>query len=156
MIQTLILRGIDPPYLIVRVVPSLFHVTVLPAHLSDQELTALARAQVQANGFDACLVHAARHGLALPAEGAEHLVADVPFARFDHWSSAPVIGRLQTPSPPPTTDESLRRQARLEAAVGAFSARRAELLRQRGMLPVAPYLLGDATKAGREATPAEL
>ncbi len=56
MIQTLILRGIDPPYLIVRVVPSLFHVTVLPAHLSEQELTALARAQVRANGFDACLV----------------------------------------------------------------------------------------------------
>jgi len=36
MIQTLILRGIDPPYLIVRVVPSLFHLTVLPAHLSDE------------------------------------------------------------------------------------------------------------------------
>jgi len=43
MIQTLILRGIDPPYLIVRVVPSLFHVTVLPAHLSEQELTARSR-----------------------------------------------------------------------------------------------------------------
>ena len=156
MIQTLILRGIDPPYLIVRVVPSLFHVTVLPAHLSDQDLTALARAQVRANGFDACLVHAARHGLALPAEGSEHLVADVPFARFDHWSSAPVIGRLKTASPLPTTEESRRRQARLEAAVGAFSARRAERLRQRGMLPVAPYLLGDPTKAARDATPAEL
>ena len=43
VIQTLILRGIDPPYLIVRVVPSLFHVTVLPAHLSEQELTARSR-----------------------------------------------------------------------------------------------------------------
>src|SRR5439155_26643688 len=95
MIPTLILRGIDPPYLIVRVVPSLFHVTGLPAHLSDQDLMALGGAQVRANGFDACLVHAARHGLALPAEGAEHLVADVAFARLDHWSSAPVIGRLR-------------------------------------------------------------
>src|SRR5205809_3549851 len=147
MIPTLILRGIDPPYLIVRVVPSLFHVTVLPAHLSDQDLMALARAQVRANGFDACLVHAARHGLALPAEGAEHLVADVAFARLDHWSSAPVIGRLKTPSPLPTTNESRRRQARLEAAVGAFSARRPELLRRRGMLPVAPYLPGAPTQA---------
>src|SRR2546422_1388096 len=103
MIQTLILRGIDPPYLIVRVVPSLFHL-VLPAHLSDEELIALGRAQVRANSFDACLVLAARHGLALPAEGAEHRVADVGFARFNHWSSAPVIGRLKTPSPLPTTD----------------------------------------------------
>ena len=155
MIQTLILRGIDPPYLIVRVVPSLFHVTVLPAHLSEHDLTVLARAQVRANGLDACLVLAVRHGLALPAEGAEHLVAAVPFARFDHWSSAPVIGRLRTASPLAPTDESLRRQTRLEAAVGAFAAQRAELLRRRGMLPVAPYLLGDPTKAGRDATPAE-
>src|SRR6266404_5641769 len=95
-----------------------------------------------------CLVHAARHGLALPAEGAEHLVADVPFARFDHWSSAPVIGRLKTASPLPHTEESRRRQARLEAAVGAFSARRAELLRQRGLLPSRPTCSGIRRRPG--------
>src|SRR6266849_701797 len=91
MIQTLILRGIDPPYLIVRVVPSLFHVTVLPAHLSEQDLTALARAQVRANGFDACLVLAARHGLALPAEGAEHA------HQRPNWSGNCTASGLATP-----------------------------------------------------------
>jgi len=156
MIKTLILRGLDPPYLIIRVVPSLFHVTILPAHLGGPDLLAIARAQVRANKLDACLVLAARQVVAMPAEGSEDMVADVPFARFDHWSSAPVIDRLKTAYPLPTTDESLRRQAMLEAAVATFSARRAEILRERGMLAVAPYLIGDPAKGGREATPAEL
>lgn len=156
MIETLILRGLDPPYLIIRVAPSLFHVTILPAHLGDPDLSAIARAQVRANNLDARLVLAARQVLAVPVEAPEHVVADVPFARFNHWSSAPVINRLKTAYPLPTTEESLRRQAMLEAAVATFSARRAEILRQRGMLAVAPYLVGDPGKGGREATPAEL
>lgn len=156
MIATLILRGLDPPYLIVRIVPSLFHLTVLPAYLGDHELSAVARTQVHANKLDACLVLAADQVLAMPAEAPERVVADVPFARFSHWSSAPVINRLKTAYALPTTDESVRRQAMLEAAVATFSARRAEMLRQRGMLAVAPYLVGDLAKGGREATPAEL
>ena len=49
----------------------------------------------------------------------------------------------------------LRRQSALEAAVKEYPARRAEVLRQRGMLPSADFVVGDLTKGGRDATPDE-
>src|SRR5206468_8251859 len=75
---------------------------------------------------------------------------------FGHWISAVVTRQLKTARPLPPTDELLRRQTALEAAIREYPARRAEALRQRGMLPPADFVVGDLTKGGRDATPAEL
>jgi hypothetical protein len=50
----------------------------------------------------------------------------------------------------------LRRQTALQAALKEYPARRAEVLRQRGMLQPTDIVMGDLTKGGRDATPAEL
>src|SRR5438094_2617781 len=156
MLRTLILPAADPPYLLVEIVAALYHPTVLPADFGDDDLEAVAKAQVQANRLDACLVLGERRVLAIDAEGAEHLVAEIPFRLLGHWSSAAVTRRLKTASPLPATEEMLRRQTALENALREYPARRAEALRQRGMLPPADFVVGDLTKGGRDATPAEL
>ena len=156
MLRTLILPAVEPPYLVVEIVAGLYHVAVLPADFSDDHLEAVARAQVQANRLDACLVLGERRVLAIHAEGVERLVAEPPFRLFGHWSSAAVTRGLRTARPLPPTDEVLRRQSALEAAIKEYPARRAEVLRQRGMLPSADFVVGDLTKGGRDATPAEL
>src|SRR5213078_223909 len=78
------------------------------------------------------------------------------FPLLGHWGSAAVTRRLKTASPLPATNDLLRRQTSLEAAIKEYPARRAEVLRQRGMLPSADFVVGDLTKGGRDATPAEL
>src|SRR5437867_11307529 len=156
MLRTLILPAVEPPYLVVEIVTALYHLTVLPADLPEDDLNAIARAQVQANRLDACLVLGERRVLAIDAEGLERLVAEPPFRLFGHWISAAVTRRLRTARPLPPTDEVLRRQTALEAAIREYPARRAEALRQRGMLPPADFVVGDLTKGGRDATPAEL
>ncbi len=133
-----------------------YHLTVLPADLSEDDLNAIARAQVQANRLAACLVLGERRGLAMNAEGTERLVAETPFRLLGHWSSAAVTRRLKTASPLPATDELVRRQTALEDAIKEYPARRAEVLRRRGMLAPADFVVGDLTKGGRAATPAEL
>src|SRR5437899_1776295 len=156
MLRTLILPAVEPPYLVVEIVAGLYHFTVLPADPPDDDLIAVARAQVQANRLDACLVLGGRRVLAMNAEGTERLVAEIPFRLLGHWISAAVTRRLRTARPLPPTDEVLRRQTALEAALKEYPARRAEVLRQRDMLPPADFVVGDLTKGGRDATPAEL
>src|SRR5882724_3399971 len=156
MLRTLILPAVEPPYLLVELVAALYHLTVLPADLPEDDLNAIARAQVQANRLAACLVLGERRVLAIDAEGVERVETDIPFRLFGHWISAAVTRRLKTTRPLPPTDEVLRRQTSLEAAIKEYPARRAEVLRQRGMLPPADFVVGDLTKGGRDATPAEL
>jgi len=155
MLRTLILPAVEPLYLVVEIVVALHHLTVLPADFGDNDLEAVTRAQVEANRLDACLVLGERRVLTIDAEGAERLVAEIAF-RLGHWSSAAVTRRLKTASPLPATDDLLRRQAALGNAIKAYPARRAEALRQRGMLPPADFVVGDLTKGGRQATPDEL
>src|SRR3989442_10657093 len=155
MLRTLILPAVEPPYLVVEIVATLYHLTVLPADLPENDLNAIARAQVQANRLDACLVLGERRVLAIDAEGVERVETDIPFRLLGHWSSAAVTRRLKTARPLPPTDEVLRRQSALEAAIKEYPARRAEVLRQRGMLPSADFVVGDLTKGGRDATPDE-
>jgi len=156
MLRTLILPAVEPPYLLVELVAALYHLTVLPAEFGDDDLEAIARAQVQANRLAACLILGERRVLAIDAEGVERRETEVPFRLFGHWISAAVTRRLRTARPLPPTDEVLRRQTALEAAIREYPARRAEVLRQRGMLPSADFVVGDLTKGGRAATPAEL
>ena len=94
--------------------------------------------------------------LAIDAEGVERRETEVPFRLFGHWITAAVTRRLKTARPLPPTDELLRREAALDAAIKAYPASRAEALRQRGMLPPADFVVGDLTKGGRGATPCEL
>src|SRR5438445_8819310 len=155
MLRTLILPAVEPPYLVVEIVAALYHLTVLPAEFGDDDLEAIARAQVRANRLDACLVLGERRVLAIDAEGVERRETEVPFRLFGHWISAALTRRLRTARPLPPTDEVLRRQSALEAAVKEYPARRAEVLRQRGMLPSADFVVGDLTKGGRDATPDE-
>ncbi len=156
MLRTLILPAVEPPYLVVEIVAALYHLTVLPADFDDNDLAAVTRAQVRANRLDTCLVLGERRVLTIGAEGVERLVAEIPFRLLDHWSSAAVTRRLKTASPLPATDDLLRRQAALETAIKAYPARRAEVLRKRGMLPPADFVVGDLTKGGWQATPDEL
>src|SRR5438046_5438826 len=156
MLRTLILPAVEPPYLVVEIVAGLYHLTVLPAEFGDDDLEAIARAQVRAYRLGACLVLGERRVLAIDAEGVERRDTEVPFRLFGHWISAAVTRRLRTARPLPPTDEVLLRQTALDAALKEYPARRAEALRQRGMLPPADFVVGDLTKGGRAATPAEL
>src|SRR6266404_4727419 len=149
MLGTLILPAVERPYLVVEIVAALYHLTVLPADLPEDDLKAVAKAQVEANRFAGCLVLGEHRVLAIDAEGTGHLVAEIPFPLLSHWSSAAVTRRLKTASPFPATEELLRRQTTLEAAIREYPARRAEALRQRGMLPPADFVVGDLTKGGR-------
>ena len=94
--------------------------------------------------------------LAIDTEAVERLGTEIPFRLFGHWVSAAVTRRLKTARPLPPTDELLRRQGALDAAINEYPARRAEALRQRGMLPPADFVVGDLTKGGRQATPDDL
>jgi len=156
MLRTLILPAVDAPYLLVEIVSGLYHLTVLPAGFGDDDLEAPARAQGRANRLDACLVLGERRVLAIHAEGIERRETEIPFRLFGHWSSAVVTGRLNTARALPSTDEVLRRQMALEAALREYPARRAEMLRKCGMLAPADFVVGDTTKGGWEATADEL
>src|SRR6266699_531218 len=96
MLRTLILPAVEPPYLVVEIVAALYHLTVLPAEFGDDDLEAIARAQVRANRLDACLVLGERRVLAIDAEGVERRETEVPFRLFGHWISAAVTRRLKT------------------------------------------------------------
>ncbi len=156
MLRTLILPAVAAPYLLVEIVAGLYHLTVLPADFGEDDLEAIARAQAQANRLDVCLVLGERRVLAIHPEGVERRETEIPFRLFGHWSSAVVTGRLNTARALPSTDDVLRRQMALEVAMREYPARRAEVLRQRGMLPPADVVVGDLTKGGRDATPDEL
>src|SRR5438094_10370580 len=101
MLRTLILPAVEPPYLVVEIVTALYHLTVLPADLPEDDLNAIARAQVQANRLAACLVLGERRVLAIDAEGIERPETEIPLRLLGHWMSAAATGRLKTACPLP-------------------------------------------------------
>ena len=58
-----------------RVVPTLYHVILLPAEVPPDGLRALARSQVRANRLHTCVVLGNDLGLYLTPEGGETVVA---------------------------------------------------------------------------------
>src|SRR5947207_14065100 len=104
MLRTLILPAVEPPYLVVEIVAALYHLTVLPAEFGDDDLEAIARAQVRANRLDGCLVLGERRVLAIGAEGVERRETEVPFRPFGHRISTAVNPPLTTRSPRPPSD----------------------------------------------------
>lgn len=156
MIKALILAAVEYPYMVVRLVDCLFHVTVLPGDLDHADLWGITKAQAAANRLDTCLLLSEHEVLWFDQAGAERVSDAVPFPMFAHWSSAAITGRLKTAVPLPSTLELERRKAILQAATTEYPRQRAELLKRRGMVPPGDYLVGDLTKGGRDATPAEL
>ena len=57
------------PYLVTRVVPTLYHITLLPEDLSYEVAETLVRRQVEANHLPTCLVVAPDRALYVAPDG---------------------------------------------------------------------------------------
>jgi len=125
------------PYLVTRVVPTLYHVISLPMGFPDSELHALTGRQVLANRLDTCLVLAAERAIYFDPSG-DSRNSDTP----------PAGGSIMSGQLLPAVDfaqsEELRiRGEQLEEFAAASRAS-------------GGYLMGDLTKGGRAATNEEL
>jgi hypothetical protein len=121
------------PDLVIRVVPTMYHITLLPADASERDLAGIARAQWSANRFEVCLVLGPQRALYIDANGQDRLKMMPPRGGF------PIAGRLKPPTAWPTTTELQVRQRRLTSFIDAHA-------------PKNGYLFGDLTKGGREAS----
>jgi len=117
------------PYLVTRVMPTLYHITLLPGGLGELELSVLARAQWCANRLDVCLVIGPERALYISADGLDRLDREPPRGGIR------ITGRLKPPATWPDTADIQVRQRRLDASVLKVS-----------------YGFGDLTKGGREAS----
>jgi hypothetical protein len=140
MINLVTTRAVDGPifdgypYLITRLVPTLYHIILLPGDASERDLAEIVRAQWRANRLDTCLVVGPDRALYIDATGHDRLESSPPRSGF------PVTGKLQPPRAWPDTTELQERQRRLDSFIEA--------------LPLKPrFLLGDPTKGRREASP---
>lgn len=120
------------PYLMSRVVPALYHIIVIPAHLPMDKYHDLFRRQRDANQLETCLVldpstaWCGSHGSPGPPPSGGVIVID----------------RLQPPEEFDPDPDLRTRRARL----ARFAAARNP----------GGYMLGDLTKGGRTASPAEV
>lgn len=124
------------PYISTRVVPALYHITLLPQHWIWEELTSLARYQVAANRLPVCLVLANDRCVYYTADGQESASDRPP------RGGALVADFLRLCVDLPVTPELAERSDLLHAIIARQS--------QQG-----GYLLGDLRKCGRRATEAE-
>jgi hypothetical protein len=121
------------PYLVTRVVPTMYHITLLPEDLAPNDLLDIGRRQRDANRLPVCIVTALDDALYLAPDGTERSSATPPEGgiivtdRFE-----PCRPFLQTPA--------LRAR---RAALDAFIDR---------VTPRAGGMLGDISKGGRPAT----
>jgi len=122
------------PYLVTRVVPTLYHIILLPKGEQDK-LIKIASAQVSFNKLESCLVLAPREALYIYPDGSEMRSSDIP------TGGVLVHDRLRPWKAFPDDRELSGRKDLLEKYIGA--------LKQEG------YLLGDLTKGGRKPTPRE-
>jgi hypothetical protein len=149
------------PYLAVRVVSAMRHVTLLPREWPLERLDTLARGQVAANRLPAALVLSARRALYYQPADTPGGVVGPPDARpavpgLAAWlgrgrraASPPprggvlVRGGLEPPAPVPATPD-------VEARARGFAAWVARHQRRDG------FLMGDLWKGGRPATREEI
>ena len=124
------------PYLVTRVSPALYHVIVLPAASSRDELLDFARTQTAANALQACLALGAWKGVWLESDGSARSIDQVP------RGGQVITGKLQPCQDFKQTPEHEDRLANL----GHFILER----KRPG------YLLGDTTKGGHLASDDEL
>jgi hypothetical protein len=117
------------PYLVTRLVATLYHHMLLPAGMGDLELSVLHRAQWRANRLDVCLVIGPEKALYISAGGVDRLDPEPP------RGGVRMTGQLKAPATWPATADLQERQRRLDSSVVKMG-----------------YALGDLTKGGREAT----
>ena len=125
------------PYLTTRVVPSLYHLALLPRSFEPELLRHIARRQFAANRLETCLVFSADDCCYFGIDGTESRSDGIP--RGGHAA----FGKLRFCVELEHDDELQVRQRLLAAYVE-------ERNRAGG------YMLGDLTKGGRDATPDEL
>ena len=122
------------PYLATRVVPTMYHIIVLPKR-KQGELVEIARTQVSYNKLKSCLVLGDEEAIYFDPDGSEARSSIVPFGGV-------LINNQLKPCRIFPEDQELR--AREEALKKYI-----ESLNQRG------HMLGDLTKGMRKATPQE-
>lgn len=125
------------PYLVTRVVPTLYHFILLPGDASERDLVGIARAQWRANRLDLCLVSGPDSALYIGATGQERVDTMPPMG------GVPIAGRLLPPTAWLSTPDLRDRQQRLQRFVEART-------------PKTGYMLGDLTKGARDATADEV
>lgn len=125
------------PYLNTRLVPALYHLTLLPAGAPESTLLNLAEAQRRANRLDTCLVIDAGRAIFVWADGRVEPSASVP------RGGTLLANGLALPIDLLQTDELVERQARLDAIVADG--------RSKGT-----YIFGNLAKGGRRASAGEL
>ncbi len=130
------------PYLMTRVVPALYHLSLLPGERSVETLYHLAEAQAQANRFETCLVLAADRCFFFTEDGEAAPSIRPPRGGFQ------VAGELQPVEVFPPTAELRRRSERLGAWADAFQLQ----AREAGDA----FLFGDLGKGGRPVRPQEI
>ena len=123
------------PYLLTRLVPTLYHVLLVPEHLAPAEAAAAARQQAAANRLPTCLAFQPDEALYLDPDGTEAWTDAAP------RGGNLVAGRLRPCAALAPAAGEAARVARLDAYVAAH---------RRG-----GYLLGDLRKGGRPAGAAE-
>ncbi|MGH7389679.1 MAG: hypothetical protein ACREM3_09520 [Candidatus Rokuibacteriota bacterium] len=119
------------PYLVTRVVPSMYHVILIPDDLRAEDLVESARRQAQANHLRTCLVRQTDSALYIGPDGRES------------WTDSPPTGGIIV------TDRLQPHRTFLHNH--ALTARRLALERfAREASPRQGYMFGDLTKGGRK------
>lgn len=124
------------PYLVTKVVPTMYHIILLPVDLTEDELIDLGRRQVTANRLKTCLVLGSDDCVFFEESGEIHRTDDPP------KSTIVVSDRLRASKTFPETEGYKHRKDCLEAFIAS--------------LKLDGYAFGDLTKGGREATSEEL
>lgn len=122
------------PYLITRVVPSLYHVIILPEHLSEDELIASGACQAILNQLQTCLVLGQDRCVYYGADGSPSASDQPP------RGGILVYGKLAPFRTFPVTLDMIERHERLVA----YSPKREG------------WITGDVTRGGRPATREEI
>lgn len=120
------------PYLVTRVVPTMYHITLLPDDVDAAQLLELARRQARINALPTCLVCAVDAATYIATDGKE-LCAEPP------CGGVVITGRLRPCRTFPETESLAARRVALARFIEQIS-------------PKAGYIFGDLTKGGRPAT----
>jgi len=124
------------PFMISRVLPTLFHIILLPAELPEKILKEIAHFQAILNSLDTCLVLGAQECIYFNVDGSS-TASDFP-PRGNYFVSGKLLPCIDFP----VTEELRKRTERLKAFIDS--------------LPAKGYVLGDITKGGRQATEEEI